>query len=94
MVSGLKAPVDGKTVAGVVGGVLGAAFIILFAVWYLMKRNRARGEYGDPEKPSMAQVMFGQTSKARNNINDDTSSVSRLWGGATTVVSRRLFAYF
>ena len=71
-------------VAGVVFGIVGAALIILFVVWRLMKARRAQDEAGDLEKPTMAQMMFGQTRKAADNPNDDTSSVSRLWGGATT----------
>jgi len=91
MVSGLRSPIDGKMVAGVVLGVLGAAFIILFIVWRFMKGRHAREEGGDLEKPTMTQMMFGQTDKAKRDPNDDSSSVSRLWAGATTIgVSRAL----
>ena len=90
MVTGLKEPVDGKKIIGVVGGVIGAAIIILVAVWYLMRRNRARNDYEDLEKPSMTQVLFGQTSKAKN-FNDDASRVSRLWGGETSTGVSKTF---
>jgi len=92
MISGIKSPIDGKMVAGVVLGVMGTAFIILFIVWRYMRVRRVRREDGDLEKPTMAQMVFGQTSKTRDDVNDDTSSVSRLWGGGATTagVSLRL----